>query len=194
MDVPAAPLVVELALSRPPLLAGRRLVCVDGPAGSGKTTLAAALEGLLPHAVVVHTDELLAGWDGLDGLPATLATMLTEMADGAPGAYRRYDWVAGSWAETVTLPPHETLVLEGVGSASLPGRHLSSAVVWVEAPHDLRMRRGIERDGDDFAPYWERWALQEAALHEQHATRGSADVLVDAVGRARGAQAPPSRR
>lgn len=190
MDVPAASVVADLALSRPALMAGRRLVCVDGPAGSGKTTLATALDGLLPGCLVVHTDELLAGWDGLAGLPATLATMLEEMAQGESGRYRRYDWVAGAWAETVTLPAHDTLVLEGVGSASRPARRHASAVAWVEAPHDLRMRRGIERDGDHFAPHWERWAAQEATLHDQHDTRLSADVLVDAVGRVLGPQPP----
>ena len=35
--------VLALAASRPPSLGAGRLVCVDGPAGSGKTTLAAAL-------------------------------------------------------------------------------------------------------------------------------------------------------
>ncbi|MGO1280054.1 MAG: AAA family ATPase, partial [Cellulosimicrobium funkei] len=43
---------------------GTRLVVVDGPAGSGKTTLAAQLEAALP-AQVLHMDDLYEGWRGL---------------------------------------------------------------------------------------------------------------------------------
>jgi energy-coupling factor transporter ATP-binding protein EcfA2 len=39
----AADRIVHLTLSSPPTLGAGRLVCVDGPAGSGKTTLAAEL-------------------------------------------------------------------------------------------------------------------------------------------------------
>ncbi len=38
-----AAFLVTSVLARPPTLGVGRLVCVDGPAGSGKTTLAAAL-------------------------------------------------------------------------------------------------------------------------------------------------------
>ena len=61
--------ILGLALSRPPGLGATRLVCVDGPAGSGKTTLAAALvratrrHGL--SVALVHMDDVYEGWSGL---------------------------------------------------------------------------------------------------------------------------------
>ncbi len=60
----AAALVVQHALSRPPTLGAGRLVCVDGPAGSGKTSLADAV-ARRTAAQVVHMDDLYGGWDGL---------------------------------------------------------------------------------------------------------------------------------
>ena len=42
-----AGVVVDLALRRPPTLGDGRLVCIDGPAGSGKTTLAAEVAALV---------------------------------------------------------------------------------------------------------------------------------------------------
>ena len=73
-EVPADPYAVaaEVAsrvLAAPPTLGTGRLVCVDGPAGSGKTTVAAALADVVPDAHVVHCDELLEGWPSLQETP-----------------------------------------------------------------------------------------------------------------------------
>ena len=43
------------------------------------------------------------------------------------------------------------------------------------------MARGIARDGDAFAPHWEQWAQDEAALFARERTRERADLVVDAT-------------
>ncbi len=113
--------------------------------------------------------------DQLDGL-------LRPLAQGRPGRYRRYDWDAGRFAETVAVAPTPLLVLEGVGSGSLPHADLVTVLVWVEAPHDLRLRRGVDRDGESFAPHWRRWAAAEHRLFAEHRTRERADLVVDGTG------------
>jgi hypothetical protein len=70
-------------------------------------------------------------------------------------------------------------VLEGVGAGSLVTVPWVGVLVWVEAPRDLRMRRGIERDGEAFAPYWERWAAAEVDHFARHRTRERADLVLD---------------
>nr|WP_246284039.1 4-amino-4-deoxy-L-arabinose transferase [Nocardioides perillae] len=162
------------------------MVCVDGPAGSGKTTLAAALD-TAARAVglttgVVHGDDLLAGWSGLPGLAGSLATALAPLAEGRPGAYRRRDWVADRWAEEVAVPVVDLLVVEGVGSGTPLLDGWRSVLVWVEAPRDLRLARGLARDGEAFAPHWEAWARDEEAVQSADRTRERADVLVDGTG------------
>ncbi len=171
----AADAVLELALDRAPTLGTGRLVCVDGPAGSGKTTLAKAL-----GAPTVHMDDLYEGWSGLDRVDAQLEGLLRPLATGAAGGYRRFDWDAGAFAETVVIAPVPLLVLEGVGSGSSRFEDLQTVLVWVEAPYDVRMARGIARDGDAFAPHWEQWAQDEAALFARERTRERADLVVDA--------------
>lgn len=146
---------------------------MDGPAGSGKTTLAAQL-----GAPVIHMDELIEGWSGLRTVDAQLDGLLRPHVDGRHGSYRRYDWVAGAYAETVAVPPAPLLVLEGVGAGSLVVADLVTVLVWIEAPHDVRMARGIERDGDAFAPYWEMWAAEEADHFAGQLTRERADVVL----------------
>ena len=168
---------LELARSRPATLGAARLICVDGPAGSGKTTLAATLSAR-SGAAVVHMDDLYPGWDGLPEVDAQLESILRPLADGRTGSYRRYDWHLGRFAETVAVPPVELLVVEGVGSGSTTVADLVTVLAWVEAPRDLRMRRGIERDGEAFAPHWEAWARAESKVFERHRTRDRADVTV----------------
>jgi uridine kinase len=178
--------VLELARSRPPTLGDGRLVCVDGPAGSGKTTLADALRRREPTAVVVHMDDLFEGWDGLPTVGAQLTTLLPPLAEGRRGTYRRWDWQVSRWAERVEVAPVPLLVIEGVGSGSLEAAPFTTVLVWVEAPHDLRMRRGIERDGEAFAPYWKAWAAAEAEHFAQHRTRERAHLLLGGAGSGRG--------
>src|SRR5205085_5813827 len=53
------PALADRLLAEPPLLGATRLVCVDGPAGSGKTTFADRLtEALGGAAALVHMDDL----------------------------------------------------------------------------------------------------------------------------------------
>lgn len=168
---------LELAWSRPPTLGSGRLICVDGPSGSGKTTLAEQLHRA-SGAPVLHLDDMIAGWTGLRTVNAQLDRLLRPMADGQPGSYRRYDWHAGAYAETVVVEPVPLLVLEGVGAGSSIVADVVTVLVWIEAERDVRMARGLERDGEAFAPHWRAWAEEESAYFAAHRTRERADLLL----------------
>lgn len=170
--------VLAAALDRPPTLGGGRLICIDGLAGSGKTTLATAIAELAPDAVVIGTDELLAGWRGLPGLGASIEALLRPLASGRSGQWRRWDWLADDWAETIDVAPGPLLVLEGVGSAAASYDDLVTLLVWVEAERETRLARGLARDGEDQRDHWLRWLEDEAALHERENTRARADLVI----------------
>lgn len=170
--------VLALLASRPATLGRGRLLCVDGPAGSGKTTLAAAVQAGAPGSVVVHADDLLDGWLGLPGLAVRLDPLLGPLSRDETGHYERYDWDAERYAETVAVLPTDLLVLEGVGSGSRRHAVLATALVWVEVDDDLRLARGIARDGEATRPHWERWMRDERAHFVDEGTRARADMVV----------------
>lgn len=171
--------VADRVLAAPATLGPGRLVCIDGPAGSGKTTLSVALTDVVPGARVVHCDELLRGWGGLPELADTVAALLTPLSSGQVGRWRRWDWLADGWAETHEVAPGGLLVLEGVGSWSPAIADLVGVLVWVEAAPDLRLDRGIARDGEAMRDRWEQWRLDEDDLFARLGTRAHADVRVD---------------
>lgn len=162
-------------------LAAMRLVCVDGLAGAGKTTLSAQLAVRL-GARVVHMDDLYDGWAGLEqGVDRLVEWVLEPLAAGEPGRYRRYDWGLGRYVERHTVPLGDELVVEGVGSASLVTARFDPFVVWVEARDDVRLERGLARDGAALEPRWRQFMVDEAAHHAANRTRERAHVRFDGV-------------
>lgn len=165
----------------PPRAGTVRVAAIDGPAGSGKTTLAGRLAAVL-DAPVIHMDDLYPGWDGLAAAPGKLREWVLEpLAAHRQARYRRYDWEAGAYAEWVDVPSADTLIVEGCGSGARAAAPYLSLLVWVEAPYGVRMARGIGRDGESFRPHWERWAVQERALFASERTAERADVRVDGM-------------
>jgi hypothetical protein len=171
--------VLQLALEREPTLGRGRLICVDGPAGSGKTTLAAEIASLAGGAAVIHMDDLFEGWSGLARIDEQLDSLLRPLTDGFSGSYRWWDWPGNAWAETILVPPARLLVLEGVGSGSRAFADLITVLAWVEVPFELRRERGLARDGLALADHWEQWGRDERALFAREGTRERADVVLD---------------
>lgn len=160
------------------------VVAVDGPSGAGKSTLAGRLAAALSTAGVttgvVHMDELFPGWTGLDeGLPNLLRWVLEPLSRNETARYRRFDWSAGRFAEWITVPTTQVLIVEGVSSGSSVVAPYLGLLMWIEAPRTVRFDRGIERDGEAYRPMWERWALQEERLFGREHTRDRADVILD---------------
>jgi len=180
-DAPGIPALAGRLRAAPARLGRTRLVCVDGPAGSGKTTFAGRLAAALgPAGVLVHLDDLYAGWTLTGSIARLSAGVLRPLAEFRPGAYHRYDWAANRFLEdVVAVPVAEVLVVEGCGSCAPALDPWTTLRVWVEAPPDLRLARGVARDGAALAPAWHRWQRMEAAVFAADRTRGRADLRID---------------
>ncbi|MCW2634464.1 MAG: Uridine kinase [Blastococcus sp.] len=173
--------LAEEVLAAPPRLARTRLVCVDGPAGSGKTTFAGRLaDAIGPDAVLLHMDDLYAGWTLTGAVDRLTDGVLRPLADGRPGTYHRFDWAAGAFLpDAEAVPTAPVLVVEGCASSSRAVDPWASLRIWVEAPEALRLSRGLARDGVALEDHWRRWQEEEAAVFAEEDTRARADLRID---------------
>lgn len=172
------------------------MLAIDGRSGAGKTSLADAASAAT-GAPLIHMDDLYAGWSGLAAAPGLLAErVLAPLAAGASGAYRRWDWLAGAWGETVAVPPPAggVLIVEGCGASVGPAGRYACVRVWLDAPEAVRRDAALSRDGDAFAPHWDHWARQEDALFAADRTRERADIVASVLDLAAHEPPQPTRR
>jgi len=173
-------MIAELLVGSPPRAGRVKVVGVEGRSGSGKSTLADRLATEL-RAPVVRMDHLYPGWDGLaGGVDALVRWVLEPLAAGRPASWRRYDWAAGQYAEAHRVPDSDVLIVEGVGVGARIVTPYLSLLIWLDLPEPERRRRALDRDGDIYAPHWDRWAAHEDAFYRDHDVRARADLVLPA--------------
>ena len=172
------------------------LVGIDGRGGAGKSTFARALAARLAQASVIEVDDfyrpsatrLPAGDPDIGGnfeWRRLRDQVLLPLRRGEEARYQRYDWGADAMAEWHTVPPRGTVVIEGNYSTREELRDLYDFRIWVEAPAELRLARGLERGGINTRERWlEEWmpeeerylAAQEPWRFADHVVDGAAPV------------------
>lgn len=156
-----------------------RVVTIDGPAGSGKTTLAANLASKFEQASVIHLDELYEGWDkSLDQVlfERIHAWILQPLENGLSPHHLRYDWGKSaftSWSEIAYSP---VVFLEGVGSGHTSLRQHVSQAIWIEADENLLLERVVKRDGESVRAEMLIWQERERAYFDFHEVKNSANL------------------
>jgi uridine kinase len=163
-----------------------RLVGVDGCGGAGKTTFAARLCDAAGGAPVVHTDDFASFEEPTAWWPRLLAEVVEPLLRGDAVSFHPYDWVARRPADTiVTVQPAPLVVIEGVGATRAAWRDAMALRIWVDAPREVRLRRGLDRDGAHMLGFWQWWMAAEDAYVAEERPFAHADVVVD------GAPDPP---
>ena len=171
----------ELGRRAAPKAGRTRTVAIDGRSGAGKTSLAARLRSAL-GAPVVALEDLYGGWDGLErGIDLLVSDVLEPMSAGRAARVPRYNWVTAAWEAPRVLVPPEVLIVEGVGAGARRAGAYASLLIWMEEAESVRKKRALDRDGATFAPYWDTWAAQEAAMLARERTSDRADIVLDST-------------
>lgn len=177
---------IQGAIEASPELCGdTKIVTIDGPAGSGKTTLANELSIALSDSSgamsVIHLDELYEGWDG--ALDAKLferisAWILTPIKNGINPKHLKYDWYQGKYTTWSEVPLTSVVIIEGVGSGHASMRQSVSQAIWVEAAEDLLLDRVIQRDGESIRDEMLIWKVREQNYFDSNDVKGSAHLQI----------------
>jgi len=159
----------DLAPRRPFLLVG-----IGGRGASGKSTLARAL----PDAVSIGTDEF---WNGRDfDLSRLRREVFERLLSGRPARFSSWDWEAGARRGNRTVEPRGLIVVEGVCALHRMFREDYDLRIWVEAPREVRLARGVARDGEAARATWENvWMPREDRYVAQDDPISAAELIVD---------------
>jgi uridine kinase len=168
--------VAEIRSSRAPRGMMTRIVAVDGPGGAGKSSLSEWLAGEL-DAPIVHTDDF-ASWDNpTSWWPLLIEKVLEPLAAGSPGRFVPTTWGGPERAEA-TVEPGAFVILEGVTASREAFRPYLAYSIWIETPRDVRLRRGLERDGEHMRRQWEDWMAGEERYVQREHPAERADLVL----------------
>jgi len=157
-----------------------RVITIDGPAGSGKTTLASALSMTLGQCPIVTMDDVYEGWDlGLSDqtFQRVIEQVLLPLREHGTARYEKFDWHQKKFNSWIAIPPSKFLILDGVGSGHPLLRSFVNLSLWVEADVDLLLNRVLNRDGQEIREEMLRWQQHEKQFFNRHKIRESADYI-----------------
>jgi len=153
------------------------LVGIGGHGGAGKSTLARAV----PDAVVVGTDEF---WNGSGfELSRLRREVLDPLLAGRPARFASFDWVSRTPRGERVVEPGGVVVVEGVCALHRMFRGDYVLRVWVHAPRELRLARGVARDGEAARATWESvWMPNEDRYVAVDDPVACADLILEGAG------------
>jgi hypothetical protein len=161
---------------------GTRVIGIDGPSGGGKSTLARRF-AQCSAATLVEVDDFVAWSDFSGWWPRFDAEVLTPLLSGRDASYRARDWEGdefgtslGGW-KTARWSP--LVIVEGVTCTRRAVVDRLTYSIWVDTPADVRLARGLARDGGDHRQLWLDWQREEQRFFGGDETRSRADLRVD---------------
>jgi uridine kinase len=172
---------IVTALSSQPV-EGIRIVGIDGPAASGKSTLTRRIIDRT-DAALVEIDDFVSWTDFSGWWPRFDDQVLQPLLRGESAHYQVRDFEndpygtsLGSWK---TVPWSPLVVFDGVTCTRQAATDVLAYRIWVEAPEEIRLERGLVRDGEQALHLWLRWMQEERTFFLKDRTRERADLLVN---------------
>ena len=177
---------ISQAVSQSPAIGDTRVLAIDGPAGAGKTTLAAHLVKVLSVSgslSVIHMDWIYDGWEG------ALGTSLTEKLSAIIGSLQKgetikldiYNWHSGVFDQVREIAPAKVLIIEGVGAAQKLIRDSGATSIWLDIAPEAGMKRVLARDGDAIEAQMKGWLITQDKYFHRDLTPQSTDFSLSAT-------------
>jgi uridine kinase len=161
---------------------GTKLITIDGPAGSGKTTLAISLSKLFNDCPVIHMDEIYEGWQSALTTKTSkdlLNWIINPLLEQSVIVFDKYDWVLGKRLGQVVINYPKVLIIEGVGSSVIEVSKYACLKLWIEVSPEIGINRVLDRDGQDIQAQMESWQTQEKNYFIENKTKENSDIWID---------------
>jgi uridine kinase len=172
-----AGIAAEVRERRAPDGIGTRIVAIDGLGGSGKSSFARHLARALGDVPIVQTDDFASWENPIDWWPQLLERVLVPLSRNEPARFERSHWGGERDGELVEVEPAEFVILEGVTASREAFAPYLTYSIWVDAPAELRLQRGLDRDGRGALEQWQAWMAEE----DEYVERERPDERVDLV-------------
>jgi len=131
------------------------LIGIDGAGGSGKSTLAKNLSATIGDVSLIHLDDFADWTDDSDWQLSTFTERaLKPLLAGISSKHRRYDWSTDTLGEWFEIPSAGVAIIEGVTALRTDLRDYWKISIWVDCPRELRLERGVARDGEAIREKW----------------------------------------
>jgi uridine kinase len=155
-----------------------KIIAIDGPGGAGKSSLAARLAHELGGVPVLQTDDFASWENPLDWWPRLIAEALEPLSLNQTARFTRTHWANSGREEWREVEPAPFVILEGVSASREAFQPFLTYSIWIETPRELRLRRGLDRDGERARGLWEEWMAQEDRYIERERPQDRADLVL----------------
>lgn len=172
----------------------RVIVAIDGCGGAGKSTLARGVQNSIANVSIVRTDDFfrpLNQYSAETFSPSRASELyfpwermrdeaLVPLRNGKKARYQRHDWTTDAPGEWMIVERNPIVIVEGVYSSRPELRELLDAIIFIDAPRDVRRRRMLargHRDNDWMTP----WMAAEDWYLEHIRPQDFADLILHSV-------------
>ncbi|MEM7650134.1 MAG: uridine kinase [Cyanobacteria bacterium P01_A01_bin.70] len=175
------------------------LIAIDGCGGAGKSTLTSRLKTALAtlsiDVQVVHFDDFYRPSSQRQAValaePSAIGpnfdwqrlreSVLIPLHQGNAANYQKYNWATDALiGEPFHIKPVGVVCVEGVYSSRPELACFYDRLIWVTCPRAVRLRRGLERDGESARALWEgEWMPQEDQYVRDYRPQAQADWVID---------------
>ena len=120
-------------------------------------------------------------WNGFEfELDRLRADVVNSLLAGDVAEYDEWDWSTKERGPHRTVRPSGTVIIEGVCALHQMFRDDLDIRIWIEAPYDIRLARGVERDGEESRDTWvDVWIPNETAYVERDDPIKCAQLIID---------------
>lgn len=158
------------------------VIAIDGPAGAGKTTLAAKFlhdYSRNQSVTVIHMDDLYHGWNNplSADLTRKLSDILRQYSLGSVFDIEIFNWISMNFDSVQRIQPSEVLIIEGVGAAQKIIRDSGAITYWLDIEPEIGLQRVLARDGREIESFMHQWQLDQEIHFLRDKTRENAQHI-----------------